>query len=288
MEKNIGENMIKKGIQFYRLFFYDMDRNHLKAYAAEAAFFLVISLVPSILLLLTLIQFTPVTQSDVITAVEEVFPTDINSLVITIVQEVYSKSTAVISITAITAMWSASRGVLSIVSGLNWIFQIDNKKNYFYTRIRATIYTLFFLVAIVLTLIVLVFGNKISIFMATNIPLFQHVIDLIINSRVLVFLAILVLVFMIAYRMLPSDKNPIKCQFPGALFSAVGWIACSFAFSVYVDVFHGFSNMYGSLTTIVLIMLWLYFCMYAMLIGARINVFIEECKERNETLTKNE
>ncbi len=263
----------------YNKFFGDLDRNHLKAYAAEAAFFLVISLVPTILLLLTLIQFTPVTEANIIMAVEQIFPTDINAFVISIVEEVYSKSSAVISITAITAMWSASRGVLSIVSGLNWIFGIDNNKNYVYTRVRATIYTLFFVVAMVMTLAVLVFGNKISIFVAMNIPIVQHIIDLIIQVRVLGFLGVLILVFMVAYRYLPSEKNQVKNQFPGALFAAVGWIACSFAFSVYVDVYSGFANMYGSLTTIVLIMLWFYFCMYSMLIGARINVYVEECKK---------
>lgn len=263
----------------YNKFFGDLDRNHLKAYAAEAAFFLVISLVPTILLLLTLIQFTPVTEANIIMAVEQIFPTDINAFVISIVEEVYSKSSAVISITAITAMWSASRGVLSIVSGLNWIFGIDNNKNYVYTRVRATIYTLFFVVAMVMTLAILVFGNKISIFVAMNIPIVQHIIDLIIQVRVLGFLGVLILVFMVAYRYLPSEKNQVKNQFPGAVFAAVGWIACSFAFSVYVDVYNGFANMYGSLTTIVLIMLWFYFCMYSMLIGARINVYVDECKK---------
>lgn len=59
---------------------------------------------------------------------------------------------------------------------------------------------------------------------------------------------------------------------PGAVFAAIGWMVVSWVFSVYVDIFEGFSSMYGSLTTIVLIMLWLYFCMYSILIGGVINV----------------
>ncbi len=268
--------MIRKLMDFYKKFWGDVDRNHMKAYAAESSFFLVISLVPGILLLLTLIQFTPVTQGDIILAVEEIFPTNINSLVVSIVEEVYSKSLTVISITAITAMWSASRGVLSIVSGLNWIFGVDNHKNYVYTRVRAVVYTLFFVVVIVATLVLLVFGNKISIFVGEYIPIFKHLMEWVIRVRVLGLLAAFVGIFIVAYKVLPSDKNPVKKQFAGALFAAVGWLVTSFAFSVYVDVYDGFANMYGSLTTVVLIMLWLYFCMYIMLIGARINVFINE------------
>lgn len=262
--------------KLYDDFLGDIDRSHLKAYASEAAFFIVISLVPSILLVLTLIQFTPVTESNILTAVVEVFPSNINLLVVSIVEEVYSKSTTVIPITAVMAMWSASRGVLSIASGLSWIYKVEEKKNYVYNRIRATIYTLFFVIAIVLSLVVLVFGNKISFFVARHIPLVQHIIDLVIQLRVLVAIMILVLIFMAAYKILPYGNSSIKQQFPGALFAAVGWLGCSLVFSIYVDFFDGFSNMYGSLTTLVLIMLWLYFCMYFMLIGARINVYIEE------------
>lgn len=265
--------------KLYHSFFQDMEKSHLKAYAAEAAFFLVLSLVPAILLLLTLIKYTPVTEADVMVAVLEVFPSDINILVGYIVEEVYSKSTSVIPFTALVAVWSASRGVLSIGNGLNWIYGVEKERNYIYTRVRATLYTLIFVLAIVLSLVVLVFGNAIAVFIAQYVPVVEHVIHLIIEVRVLVSLGVLTAVFMMAYRWLPMGTyagNNLRNQFPGALFTAVGWLGCSLAFSVYVDIFDGFTNMYGSLTTIVLIMLWLYFCMYFLLIGARINVYIEE------------
>ena len=62
----------------------------------------------------------------------------------------------------------------------------------------------------------------------------------------------------------------------GAAFSAVGLMILSWIFSVYLDIFKGFSTMYGSLTTIVLIMLWLYFCMYIMMMSAEVNVIFNE------------
>jgi len=68
----------------------------------------------------------------------------------------------------------------------------------------------------------------------------------------------------------------LKHQLPGAIFTAFGWTFASFLISVYMDIFKGFSNMYGSLTTIVLIMLWLYFCMYIMLLGGELNDILEK------------
>ena len=65
----------------------------------------------------------------------------------------------------------------------------------------------------------------------------------------------------------------------GAAFSAVGWMILSWIFSVYLDIFKGFSSMYGSLTTIVLIMLWLYFCMYILLLGGEVNMILRDMEQ---------
>ena len=71
----------------------------------------------------------------------------------------------------------------------------------------------------------------------------------------------------------------MKVQLMGAAFSAVGWMIVSWIFSVYLDIFKGFSSMYGSLTTIVLIMLWLYFCMYILLLGGEVNVILRDMEQ---------
>lgn len=67
----------------------------------------------------------------------------------------------------------------------------------------------------------------------------------------------------------------MKKQLPGALFTACAWQLISFVFSIYLDIFKGFSSMYGSLTTIILLMLWLYMCMYAILLGGEVNALLE-------------
>ena len=78
--------------------------------------------------------------------------------------------------------------------------------------------------------------------------------------------------FMLLYAFIPNIKLKVRDQFPGALFSAVSWNLFSWGFSIYVGTFNGLS-IYGSLSAIVVIMLWLYFCMYLLLIGAHINRF---------------
>ena len=85
---------------------------------------------------------------------------------------------------------------------------------------------------------------------------------------------VLVAFLLLIYKFLPNRKDKFIRQLPGAVFTAIGWMAISWIFSVYVDVFTGFSSMYGSLTTIVLIMLWMYLCMYCILLGGELNMRI--------------
>ena len=84
---------------------------------------------------------------------------------------------------------------------------------------------------------------------------------------------------MMLYKFLPNQIVQLKVQLMGAAFSAVGWMIVSWIFSVYLNIFKGFSSMYGSLTTIVLIMLWLYFCMYILLLGGEVNVILRDMEQ---------
>ena len=76
--------------------------------------------------------------------------------------------------------------------------------------------------------------------------------------------------------MLPNRKATLKSQVPGAILIAAGWSLFSYFFSIYFDTFPGFSNMYGSLTALIMVMLWLYICMNLLLYGAEINAYFEK------------
>lgn len=246
--------------------------DHVGAYAAQSAFFFMLCLIPIILLLLMLVRYTPVTKADVMTAVMQVFPSSVNSLITTIVNQVYNQSMGVIPITVIVALWSAGKGVLAMTSGLNCVYECSETRNYIFLRIRSTLYTVMFILVIVSLLVLSVFGNSLNIFIAEHIPFMTSMADWLIEARTYITPALLVVFSLLIYKFLPNRKDKLRKQIPGAIFTAIGWMVISWIFSVYVDVFQGFSSMYGSLTTIVLIMLWMYFCMYSILLGGEVNI----------------
>lgn len=270
--KEIVRKVIK-GIN--RLLVSDAD-DHTGAYAAMSAFFFVLSLIPIILLLLTLVQYTPLTKVDVMSAVANVVPDSITPAILAIVNQVYNQSVAVIPITVLVAMWSAGRGVLAMTAGLNCIYKSHETRNYIFLRIRATFYTVSFLVVIVVTLVVLGFGNSISLFVEEHIPIASHVTQFMIEIRTITIFFGLIVFSLCIYKFLPNRKDRLFAQLPGAVFTAAGWLLTSFFVSKYMEIFKGFEDMYGSLTTIVLIMLWLYFSMYIMLLGGKVNVYFQE------------
>ena len=257
------------------------------AYAAQAAYFFVLSLIPTILLLLTLVQYIPVlSQKDVLMAVGQVFPQSVEGLIISIVNQIYDQSGSVISVTILVALWSAGKGVLSVTSGLNEIYENTETRNYLYLRIRASVYTVIFIAAIVLSLTLSVFGNSISIFVTRHVPMLTKIMDVIIRVRTLTSLVILTIFWDLVYKFLPNrpnnNKTTVRKQLPGAVFTSCCWLFVSFIFSVYLDIFRGFSSMYGKLTTIILIMLWLYVCMYVILLGGELNALFERVEKRKQ------
>ena len=256
-----------------------VSSHHTGAYAAQAAYFFVLSMIPIILLLLTMVQFTSLTKDYIMNAVLQAFPTTVEGLIESIVDQVYSQSGTIIPITVLVALWSAGRGVLSITNGLNCVYESRETRNYIYLRIRASLYTVIFLVAIILSLVLSVFGNRIAVMLNQHFPVLVRLIDTVIRSRTLITLCILTLFWDTVYKYLPNRKNigktTMKKQLPGAIFTACAWQVISFIFSIYLDIFTGFTTMYGSLTMIILIMLWLYMCMYVILLGGEVNALLQ-------------
>ena len=254
-------------------------RDKINAYSAQSAFFIILSLIPFLMVFSSLLRYTSITEGMILEIINRVMPEYIAPFIIGLIDEVYNRSVGLISVTAIIAVWSAAKGVQYIADGLNSVNDLEETRNWFVLRFWAVIYTVVFMVAIVFTLLILVFGNSLQTLATKYVPFLKYGVALLSNLRGLIFLGILILFFAIVFTALPNRKLSFKSQLPGAVVCAVAWYIFSFGLSVYVDYFNGFS-MYGSLTTIALIMLWLYFCMYIMMMSAEINVVFNESIDR--------
>ena len=252
------------------------EADNLTAYAAQATFFIFISIFPFLMLFLNLIKYIPIFNSEnsELWDLDFMSPT-IGELLKNIVDEAgKTGSGALISITTIAALWACSKGVLGIIYGLNSIYKTTEKRGYVRLRAVAVFYTVAFIAALIVALLLIVFGNRILDAVLMYLPVLKSLADAVRITRWLVTLGFLVLFFMFIYTVIPERKTKPKNELPGALISAVGWICFSALYSFYIDNFGNHSNVYGSLTAIVLFLLWMYFCMIILFFGAEVNDMI--------------
>lgn len=256
-------------------------KDEITVYAAQASFFIVLSSFPFIMLLMSIIQFIPaVTHADLLELVSRIFPSKVIPLMETILADLYTTSpAAVLSVTTIVTLWSASRGILGIERGLNRITDCTERRNYVYSRILNSGYTIVFIAVCIMSLILLVFGSSLQRLFLRYFPIFNHLAPLLICFRALLSLSVLIFFFMGLYTFLPYEKQSLRYQFPGAVFSTVSWILFSFGFSIYFSHFSRYSYMYGSLAAVVILMLWLYFCICILFLGAEVNQHLTKRRE---------
>jgi len=277
---------IKKIFRRISGFFDRVTLDHVGAYAAQSSYFMLLSFVPFILVIMTSVRFTPLTEAMINEGIMHVVPEEFHVFVQGITHEVYTRSTAVLPVTMVLTIWSAGRGVQGLTNGLNSICHTYETRNYFVARIRSAFHTLLFMVAIVSTMVLMIFGNEIQNILETHLPVVADITRGIISLRTLISLAIISIILLAIYKILPNRKASFKSLLPGAVIGAVSWSAFSLGFSTYLGYMGNFTNMYGSLATIISIMLWMYFMMYIILLGAEINENFEDKFRKLQALMK--
>lgn len=247
-----------------------IKRDNTGAYAAQAALFFIMSVIPFLLVLLSLLRFTPVTESMVLSAIELVSPGYVSSVVISIVDEVYHNSGGILFISLVFAVYSSAKTIQSLRYGLNIVYEIDETRNWFVLRFRAMIETFALIVAILLLMLLLMFGQQIQSVLVQYAPFLSVITATILKLRFLILFFVLIGIFVAIYKVLPNRKATFRSQLVGAVGCSAAWYVFTFGVSIYVNYFNGFS-LYGSLTSLVLMMFWLYFAMYIFLVCGEIN-----------------
>jgi membrane protein len=248
--------------------------DNIGAYAAQAALFIIMSAIPFLLVFLSIIRFTPVTESMILSGIEILLPGNMSPTLVYIVDEVYYNSGKILPMAAIFAIYSAAKAVQSLRYGLNIVYDIEETRNWFVLRFRAMIETFVMILVISLLMLLMVFGRKIQNLLVEYTPIIAVVTEMILKLRMVILFFVLILFFTSIYKILPNRKATFRSQLVGAIGCSVAWYVFSFGLSIYVNYFNGFS-LYGSLTTILLLMFWLYISMYIFLVCGEINNVFE-------------
>lgn len=252
-----------------------LRKDQVAAFSAQSAFFMLLSFLPLLLVICIAIRYLPITREELISVINDVLPQVISVTITEMVDEFYASSLGIAAIVSgVVAIWSAARGTTAIGRGLNFMDGTEDDKGYFRRRGQNALYTLIFSLMLLLMMGVYVLGNSIILKIINRTNAEQYADIILFIARLVTGPVIVFGVMILVLYGLPDKKHKFLSCIPGAVFSAVGMVLLSIAFSIYIDNFSGYSYMYGSLTDMMITMLWLYFSMYILFLGAEINKIV--------------
>lgn len=250
-------------------------------YAANAGYFIMLSIFPALVLMLSLLRYTGLQVSSFLEIVDSVVPGALMESISGLVFSAYEKSpTGLVGVSAVTAVWSASKGVYGFLTGLNAIYGVSENRGFLYTRMISVVYTFALFAVLLLTLVLHVFGSSLlALVPVIQLPFFD-ILAKAIDLRFFLLLFVQSLVFALMFTFLPNGRNKFRDTIPGALLASMGWLIFSDLFSIYVEKYASLTNIYGSVYAVALSMLWLYFCLSIVFYGGALNQYLEDHKVR--------
>ena len=274
-----------KGITVYC----DLTKDdHTSAFAAQSAFFILLAFFPMINITLAFVKFLPVTEDQVMDFLERVLSTERSGFISDLVQDLFHYSAGSVTIISIViGLWSAARGMLAIRDGINVVYKAEEKKNYFLKRIISALYTLIFIVMIIVLTLVSVFGTQIVKLITKRAPGLKNITSNILTLRAAFVFVMMFVILCFLYTVMPSRRVKLRRQIGGALVASVLWAVMNNLFNIYINKVVMKSYAYGGLTMAIVLMFWLYFGVTFILIGGQVNSFLERT-DMLRTIFKND
>ena len=265
------DNSIGKLLRLVR----HLGRQKIGMHAAAAGYFMVLSFFPLLVLMLALLRYTGLAVETLSDFIGNFLPDALIPSAQRMIAGAYRNTPGtVVGLSAITGLWSASQGVHCLLNGLNAIYKAPETRGYLRTRLLSVFYTVLFIILLLTTLILNVFGNTLLRNLhLDNIALLQFFWDLV-QQRFVLMPLLQTALFSAMYMALPNRRISFRAALPGALLASVGWLAFSSLYSIYVQHFSAYSNIYGSVYLVALSMLWLYFCLSIVFCGGALNHYL--------------
>ncbi len=241
-------------------------------YASHASFFIALSVFPTLVLLMSLLRYTGVGVENLTELLHGILPTALMPAAQKLIVNTYHSTTGtLISVSALAALWSASRGIHGLTTGLNSIYGVAENRGYFRTRLVSVVYTFGFLLVLLLTLVLHLFGTGIMEWLPLEESPLLRFLESVLDLRFFLLLFLQTALFTAMFMVLPNRRNSFGDSFPGAVLASICWLVFSELYSVYVENFAGLSNIYGSVYAVALSMLWLYCCISIVFYGGALN-----------------
>ncbi|RWR12525.1 YihY/virulence factor BrkB family protein [Siminovitchia fortis] len=254
-------------LDIFKRFF--IDRFHDQS--AQMAYFFMLSIFPFLIFVLSLLSFFPIHSTDVLSAIEQFAPKGSYALIENNVILIFDKQrTKLASFSLIASFWISSMAVQSLVRAMNDAYSIIRKEGFFLALAKDLFLTAILMITLTISLLVPI-GEEIGrVFLSSQVDMPLLFYESWFLIKWVIGTIYLFLFFLLFYKFVPSGKIPFSSVVPGAIFSTIGWQGVSIGFSYYVSYIN-YSQLYGQLGSIIVLMIWFYLTAAVLLVGGLIN-----------------
>lgn len=249
--------------------------HHISSLASQLAFDILFSSFPFILLFMSLIGFIKVDPISVISILHNVMPEQVYELVSNIMlQLLQTRNGGALSVSFLFALYSASRAFRAIRYGLNRAYDQEENKNIIKVTLLSIGFMIVISIMIIFVLIFIVFGEMIGETLVKWLGLDYSILEFFRWLRYPVGFSGMIIVFTGVYKLVPSRRMKLKEAIPGAVFTSIGWIIVSTGFAYYVNNFGRYTDLYGSIGVIIVLLIWLQITSTTILLGGEVNALL--------------
>ncbi|ADH98569.1 YihY/virulence factor BrkB family protein [Salisediminibacterium selenitireducens] len=262
-------------IGFFKSLGQEFTKDNVPLLAAAQAYYYMLSLFPMLILILSIIPYFDLDPNIVVELMYQFIPGEIASMIEgQIVNLVTEQRGGLLTFGILATIWSASNGMNTFIKAQNEAYNVKVQRPFWKARLVSIALTFGLILALIVALILPVMGDAIISFISSFGILTAELEELFRLLRWVVSISLLAMIFAALYYLAPNTKIPFRYALPGALFATLAWQLTGFGFSIYISNFANFSQTYGSLGGIIVLMLWLFLIGIVLVVGAEINAVL--------------
>lgn len=275
--KKKSKGFLRKNVIFLVMFIKKIGDDDIFALGAQLAYYMVLSFIPFLMFLMTLVGFSRLNSDAVLNLLSNVMPTEAFNLIqSTVIEIVDREQTGLLWISIALAIWVSSSGFKAVIKGLNKAYGVKETRSYIKLKLISMIYTILLALIVIATLFLFVFGDVIGDFFIKVLEHPEFIYYIWNMLRYVVVILIMILFFMFLYNATPCVRLGWLEVIPGAIITTLGWISISYIFAYYVNNFSNYSRLYGSLGAVFMFMTWMFITSMILILGGEINAVLAE------------
>jgi membrane protein len=269
---------------------YEVTEDYLLNKASSLAFNFMLALFPAIIFLFTLIPYIPIDnfQDALLRLLASILPHNAYmALQATIEDIIKNQNVSLLSVGFLSALFFATNGVSTLMQAFNNSSLVIEKRTWFKRRMIAFNLTIIISISLITAIGIMIAGQDLIRFiqshLASKSQFWVYVITL---TRWLIIITIFFTTISLLYRYGPSHKLKWNFMSPGSVLATTLAVLTSLGFTYYINNFSSYNKIYGSIGTLIVVMIWLYINSLILLIGFELNASIDLSKRSIKVVKK--